>query len=274
MGVLILFCVYSACVVWLLLPCRWLTLAGRARACVRAQERVDSLRAALSAVQAEVQGAMFEQERTTNRVLSIREKELQDAEKRLEQERNEFEFMRGTVQPIKIGIQFLAKKVLDVEASARIRAVLSRACRRPGVCVCVCVSVSVCVCLCLRARARVTLCLCLCLRLCEFHGAPAFTNRVAQAELIDAGEIDWVMTHMTKKLQKIMEEASAAARRAPFVHALMMHACRGGIQGGVMCVLRGRRNGIAMWGWRALVSRCVPVCFTRGRGGARGCGLI
>ena len=64
-------------------------------------------------------------------MLSLREKELQEAEKRLEQERNEFEFMQTTVQPIKIGIQYLAKKVLDVE--------VRKQCVCVYVCVCVCV---------------------------------------------------------------------------------------------------------------------------------------
>ena len=58
---------------------------------------------------------MYDQERTTNRVLSDREKELNEAEKQLEAERSEFQFMQATVQPVKIGIQHLAKKVLDVQ---------------------------------------------------------------------------------------------------------------------------------------------------------------
>lgn len=45
---------------------------------------------------------MFDQERTTNRVLSDREKELQEAIKQLEAERSEFQFMQSTVQPVKV----------------------------------------------------------------------------------------------------------------------------------------------------------------------------
>lgn len=52
--------------------------------------------------QQELQKTMFDQERTTNRVLSDREKELQEAIKQLEAERSEFQFMQSTVQPVKV----------------------------------------------------------------------------------------------------------------------------------------------------------------------------
>lgn len=79
------------------------------------EERVEDLKQQLAAAQEELNNTMYDQERTTNRVLSDREKELNEAEKQLEAERSEFQFMQATVQPVKIGIQHLAKKVLDVQ---------------------------------------------------------------------------------------------------------------------------------------------------------------
>jgi len=79
------------------------------------EERVEDLKKQLAAAQEELNNTMYDQERTTNRVLSDREKELNEAEKQLEAERSEFQFMQATVQPVKIGIQHLAKKVLDVQ---------------------------------------------------------------------------------------------------------------------------------------------------------------
>lgn len=80
------------------------------------EARVESLKRQKAQLQAQLQHTMFEQQRTTNRLLSEREKRLNDAEKRLEAERAEYTFMMEAVQPVKIGLQHLARKVLGVKA--------------------------------------------------------------------------------------------------------------------------------------------------------------
>lgn len=79
------------------------------------EERVAELTRQLANAQQELQETEIQQQRTTNRLLADAEKQLNEAEKKLEAEKSEFQFMQSTVQPVKIGIQHLAKKVLDVQ---------------------------------------------------------------------------------------------------------------------------------------------------------------
>ena len=68
------------------------------------EERVEDLKQQLATAQAELQQQEFDETRTTNRLLSKKEAELNRAEKRLEAERSEYQFMQATVQPVKVSV--------------------------------------------------------------------------------------------------------------------------------------------------------------------------
>lgn len=78
------------------------------------EQRVAYLQQQLTDAQRTLQATLADRERTTNRVLSETERDLSEAETKLEAERSEFQFLQHSLQPVKIGLQQLAFKVLGV----------------------------------------------------------------------------------------------------------------------------------------------------------------